>query len=309
MRAMIINSFGDIDVFERKEVEKPKPGPTQVLVEVKATSVNPVDYKLRKDGKEAGIILPAILGYDVAGIVREVGEAVQEFEPGDEVYYAPEINSNGSYAEFHVADESIVAHKPRNLNFEEAAAIPLAGATAWDALMDRALLQSGEKVLIHGFGGVGHLAVQIAKAAGCYVYVTCGRYDFDMAKKLGADEPIDYKNDDFVKQIGENKVDVVFDTAGAEAIARSIEVTKPFGRIVSIVSTEGDLNHAHRKNITLHFLYLQRERHKLDYLRNLIEWGKLKPIIDSVMELESVPDAHRRLESGKVRGKIVLKVG
>jgi NADPH:quinone reductase-like Zn-dependent oxidoreductase len=313
MKAMIIKAFGGSDVFEPQEMPKPQPGANQVLVNVHATSINPVDFKIRQAGSWAGVKPPAIIGYDVSGVIEAVGEEVKDFKVGDEVFYTPEIFGGpaGSYAEYHVANEAIVAHKPINLSHIEAASIPLAGGTAWDALITRANLQVGESVLIHGSGGVGSLAVQIAKAAGARVLVTCSSRMVDLVKELGADCAIDYKSQDFVEvvqQTQEMGVDVVFDTVGGSTLAQSIAVTKPQGRMVSIVNTTGDLFAAHPKNITLHFLFLERARYKLDSLRTLIERGKLKPVIDSVMPLSDVAQAHDRIEQGGLQGKIVLEV-
>ena len=313
MKAMIIKAFGGSDVFEPQEMPKPQPGANQVLVKVHATSINPVDFKIRQAGSWAGVKPPAIIGYDVSGVIEAVGEEVKDFKVGDEVFYTPEIFGGpaGSYAEYHVANEAIVAHKPINLSHIEAASIPLAGGTAWDALITRANLQVGESVLIHGSGGVGSLAVQIAKAAGARILVTCSSRMVDLVKELGADCAIDYKSQDFVEvvqQTQEMGVDVVFDTVGGSTLAQSIAVTKPHGRMVSIVNTTGDLFAAHPKNITLHFLFLERARYKLDSLRTLIERGKLKPVIDSVMPLSDVAQAHDRIEQGGLQGKIVLEV-
>ena len=313
MKAMIIKAFGGSDVFEPQEMPKPQPEANQVLVNVHATSINPVDFKIRQAGSWAGVKPPSIIGYDVSGVIEAVGEEVKDFKVGDEVFYTPEIfgGAAGSYAQYHVANEAIVAHKPINLSHTEAASIPLAGGTAWDALITRANLQVGESVLIHGSGGVGTLAVQIAKAAGARVLVTCSSRMVDLVKELGADCAIDYKSQDFVEvvqQTQEMGVDVVFDTVGGSTLAQSIAVTKPHGRMVSIVNTTGDLFAAHLKNITLHFLFLERARYKLDSLRTLIERGKLKPVIDSIMPLSDVAQAHDRIEQGGLQGKIVLEV-
>jgi NADPH2:quinone reductase len=314
MKAMIITGFGGPEVFKAQELPEPHPQVNEVLVRVYATSVNPVDYKIRRAGSWAGVKPPAIIGYDVSGVVEAIGPGVHDFEVGDEVYYTPEIfTGQGSYAEYHVANEAVVAHKPSNLSYAEAASIPLAGGTAWDALITRAKLRAGETVLIHGGGGgVGSLAVQIAKAAGAYVFTTCGDYDFDLVKELGADRAIDYRAEDFAEVVrwetDNAGVDVVLDTVGGETLSKSIAVTRPFGRMVSIVNTRGSLDAANRKNITLHFLFLPRARYKLDALRTLIERRQLKPVIDSVMSLSEVAKAHQKLEKGRVKGKIVLKV-
>ena len=318
MKAMIIKGFGGPDVFEARELPKPDPGPGEVLVKVHAVSINPVDTKIRAAGAWAGIKPPAVIGYDLSGEIEAVGLGVQDFKPGDEVYYTPEIfgkgdqPAQGSYAEYHVANEAIVALKPDNLSHPEAASIPLAGGTAWDALVPRGMLQVGETILIHGAGGVGSLAIQIARAAGARVFVTCSDYMVAEVKRLGADQAINYKSQDFVKIVqeltGSQGVDLVFDTVGGEAMSKSIAVTRPFGRMVGIVNSKGSLDAAFRKNISVHFSFLMRARYKLIALRQMIERGQLKPVIDSIMPLEKVAEAHRRLKAGGVRGKLVLKV-
>ncbi|MCF7803053.1 MAG: zinc-dependent alcohol dehydrogenase family protein [Candidatus Marinimicrobia bacterium] len=312
MRAMVITDFGDTDVFEEQDWEKPTPGPTELLVKVHATSINPVDFKIRQAGSWAGVEPPAIIGYDVSGVVEGIGDGVKDFEPGDEVFYTPEIfKGQGSYAEYHVADESIVAKKPKNISHEEAATIPLAGATAYDAMITRGIVEAGDTVLIHGAGGVGALATQIAVAAGARVITVCSDYMEETVTEYGA-EPINYKTDNFVEIVHEKTdgdgVDLVFDTVGGNTMTQSIDVTKSHGRMVNIVGTNTDLSRANFPNITVHFLFIERERYKLDRLRTLIEREQLKPLVDSVMELQDVSEAHRRLEKGGVKGKIALKV-
>jgi NADPH2:quinone reductase len=201
MKAMFIREFGGPEVFEEREAPKPEPRATELLVKVYATSVNPVDLGVRRAGSWA-VEPPASIGYDVSGVVEAVGSEVEEFGPGDEVYYTPEIvGGQGSYAEFHVVDASIAARKPKNLTHAEAASIPLAGGTAWGALIPRAQLWVGETALIHGGGGVGSLAVQIAKAAGAYVFAVCSDCMVPLLKDLGADRAINYKTEDFVEVV------------------------------------------------------------------------------------------------------------
>jgi NADPH:quinone reductase len=200
-----------------------------------------------------------------------------------------------------------------NLSHLEAAGLPLVGTTAWEALINRARLKAGDTILIHGgAGGVGSLAIQIARAVGATVFTTCRGRNREFAQSLGADEVIDYTQEDVsaaVNRLTQNAgVDVVFDAVGRETLSRSIAATKWFGRLVSIVGPAGDLNAGYYKNVTLHFASCQRARSTLDALRGLIEQGQLKPIIDIVLPLRSLAQVHRRLEEGGVRGKIVLQV-
>ncbi len=314
MKAMVITRFGGPEVFAEQDVPTPRPRENELLVKVYATSVNPVDYKIRQAGSWAGVTPPAVLGYDVSGVVEAAGPGVRDFTPGDEVYYVPHIQGGpGSYAEYHAVHETIVARKPSTLSHIEAASIPLAGGTAWDSLIARAGIRAGETVLIHaGAGGVGSLAIQLAKASGAYVFTTCGVYNVDLVKGLGADRPINYRTEDFVdvvrRETGGEGVDVAFDTVGGEVLTRSVDAVRRSGRIASIVTAPSRLDAAPRKNITVHFVFLQRERAKLDAMRAMIDRGQLKPVIDSVMPLSEVAAAHRKLEKGGVRGKIVLRV-
>lgn len=312
MKAVLINEFGGPEVFQMRDMPKPQPGVNEVLVKVHATSINPVDIKVRQAGSWA-VQPPDIIGYDVSGEIEAVGEGVLDFVVGDEVYYTPEIAPGaGSYAEYNVVSDLILAPKPENITHEEAASIPLAGGTAWDALITNAKLRVGETALIHGAGGVGSLALQIAKAAGARTFVVCSDYMVDTARELGADLAVAYQKENFADVIAEatdgQGVDVVVDTVGGETLTKSVGVTKSFGRMVSVVSTEANLSAANAKNITVHYMFLQRARYKLDELRKLIERGRLKPVIDSVLPLEEVAEAHRRVEAGGVRGKVVLDV-
>lgn len=312
MRAMVITDFGGPEVFEERRVPEPVPGPNDLLVRVHATSVNPVDWKIRQSGAWAGVVPPAIIGYDVSGVVEEVGDAVADFDPGDEVFYTPEIfGGQGSYAEYHVADASIVAPKPRSLSHAEAASLPLAGSIAWDALAVAGGLQVGETVLIHGAGGVGSLAVQIARASGAYVLVVCSDYMVETVNELGADVVIDRHAQDFEEVVGDavrDGVDLVLDTVGGGTLNRSIGVTRDFGVMVGIVSTSVDLARARANNLVVQKLFLQRGRYKLLALHTLVKRGHLRPVVDSVMPLVEVAEAHRRLQEGGVKGKLVLQI-
>jgi NADPH2:quinone reductase len=310
---MIINAFGGPEVLQAGDWPKPVPQVTEVLVRVHAAALNAVDYKIRKAGSWAGVKPPAVLGYDAAGVVEAVGAGVKAFKPGDEVFYSPSIwGGQGSYAEYQVADESIVALKPKNLSFIEAAALPLAGMTAWDA-MGFLKPQPGSTVLVHAAaGGVGSLAVQMAKAAGARVLGTCRAENQELVKALGADVAIDYRAEDFVtavlRETGGEGVDGVYDTVGGDTLACSIKVIKHYGRAATCVNAIGDLGGANPRNITIYFGFMERARHKLEALRVLAERGQLHPVIDSVIPLSEVAEGHRRLEAGGVRGKIVLQV-
>lgn len=312
MKAMVITGFGGPEVFQEREMPKPVPKFNELLVKVHATSVNPIDFKIRKAGAWA-VKPPAIIGWDVSGVVEMIGEGARDFKVGDEVFYVPNVfGYPGTYAEYHVVPQDIVARKPAGISHVEAAAIPLAGCTAWDALMWRTRIQAGETVLIHGTGGVGSFAIQIAKAAGTRVLVTSGPAMVDECRKLGADLVINYKQDDFAKilpkEVGGDGVDVVFDTVGGDMLVKSIPFVKRYGRMVGIAGMSGDFSMAQMKNLTIHCLSSDRHRSKLEGLRTLVERKQLRPVIDSVLPLNQVAEAHRRLEAGGVKGKIVLQV-
>ncbi|MBW4624157.1 MAG: zinc-dependent alcohol dehydrogenase family protein [Brasilonema octagenarum HA4186-MV1] len=316
MKAVVLKRFGDVDGFELREISKQEPKSHQVLVQIHATSVNPLDYQTRRGDYKNLVKLPAILGVDISGVVEAVGESVKQFKVGDAVYYSPQVFGDfGSYAEYHVADEQIVAHKPTNLSHAEAACFPLAGGTAWDCLVTRGQLQVGESVLIHaGAGGVGSFAIQLAKAMGAYVFTTCSAKNYDLVKKLGADYVIDYIREDYVEVIQRftngKGVDLVLDTVGGDTIQRSLNVIRPYGRLVSIVdiATSQSLLEAWGKNLTVHFVFSSQYRAKLDALKDLIERNQLRPVIDSVMPLNQVAQGHQRLEQGGTAGKVVLQV-
>ncbi len=316
MRAMVTLEFGGPDIFEERDVQKPEPGPGEVLVRVIASGTNPIDAKLRADGSFAGLEPPVVLGADVSGVVEEVGPGVTDFEAGDEVYYTPEIfgpGSNGGYAEYHVANAEIVAHKSDSLSHEEAAAIPLAGGTAYEAVVRRLGVQVGDTVLIHGgAGGVGSFAIQIARAAGARVLASAGPDNQETLKDLGADVAIDYTQQDVaevaLEDTGGYGVDAVFDTVGGDIIVGSIPATRPFGQLATIMGAQGDLTPLYVNNQTLHGVLLMRERQRLDEMSLLVGRGQLKPLVEETMDLSEVGKAHERLDSGHGRGKTVLKV-
>jgi NADPH2:quinone reductase len=318
MKAMTLTSFGGPDAFELRDVPRPVPGAGQVLVRVHATSINPLDYQVRRGDYQDHVPLPAITGHDVSGVVEEVGAGVTAFVPGDEVWYTPQIfDGPGSYAEYHVAAENIIGKKPASLSHVEAASLTLVGGTAWEALVVRAQLRVGESILVHGgAGGVGHVAIQLAKAIGARVFTTARADQADFVRSLGADVVIDYANEDYVdvvmRETAGRGVDVVFDTIGGDTLARSPDALAQLGRVVSIVDTAKPQNliQAWGKNASYHFVFTRQNRGKLDELSALVERGQLRPHVGAVYSLADIPRAHARLESrdNGLRGKVAIEV-
>ncbi len=315
MRAIVLPRFGGPEVLQARSIERPAPGRGEVLVRVVASGTNPVDAKLRADGSWAQLDLPAVLGYDAAGVVEEVGPEVLDLEEGDEVYYTPLIhgNSRGTYAEFNVVSAELVAAKPTSLSFVEAAAVPLAGGTAWDAVVRRLALRPGETILIHGgAGGVGSFAVQFAKASGARVLATASTKHLEVLKELGADVAIDYTMENAAEvardETNGDGVDAVFDIQGDDLVARSLPALRPFGRIACILPPQGDLTLLYQRNLTLHGVFLTRERQRLVEMARLFDRGQVRPLVAEVLPLEKVGEAHERLDRGHGEGKIVLAV-
>ncbi len=318
MKAIVLNTFGGPDAFELRDVPRPVPGAGQVLVQVHATSINPLDYQVRRGDYPDLVPLPSITGYDVSGVVEAVGAGVTAFAPGDEVWYTPQIfDGQGSYAEYHVAAENIIGRKPASLTHLEAASLTLVGGTAWEALVVRAALRVGETVLVHGgAGGVGHVAIQVAKAIGARVITTVREENFEFARSLGADVVIDYAQEDYaeavMRETAGRGVDVVFDTIGGDTLSRSPDVLAQLGRLVSIVDIAQPQNlvNAWGKNASYHFVFTRQNRGKLDELSALIERGQLRPHIGAIYSLAEIPLAHARLENrdNGLRGKVAIAV-
>ena len=318
MKAQILKSFGSPDSLELCEVPKPVPHTGQVLVRVHATSINPLDYQVRRGDYADLVPLPAITGHDVSGVVEAIGPGVTNFAPGDEVWYTPQIfDGPGSYAEYHVAAENIVAKKPLSLSHLEAASLSLVGGTAWEALTVRAALRVGESILIHGgAGGVGHVAIQLAKAIGAKVFTTVREANAEFVKRMGADVIIDYEKEDYVdaimRETAGRGVDVVFDTLGGNTLSRSPDALAQMGRVVSIVdiSQPQNLVQAWGKNASYHFVFTRQNRGKLDELSSLVVQGQLRPHVGAVYALADIGLAHARLESRNngVQGKIAIAV-
>ncbi len=285
MKALILKAFGGPESFELREVPKPVPQAGQVLVRVHATSINPLDYQVRRGDYPDLVALPAITGHDVSGVVEAVGPGVTAVAPGDEVWYTPQIfEGQGSYAEYHLAAEGIIGRKPAALSHLEAASLSLVGGTAWEALVTRAALRVGESILVHGgAGGVGHVAIQLAKAMGARVFTTVREVNFEFARQMGADVLIDYQKQDYVEAIlretGGHGVDVVFDSIGGDTLSRSPEVLAQLGRVVSIVDLAQPQNllQAWGRNASYHFVFTRQNRGKLDELSALVERGSVAP--------------------------------
>lgn len=327
MKAMVVREFGGPEVLELREIPRPEPRAGQVLLRVKASSVNPVDTKIRS-GMLAAIApeAPVVLGCDVAGVVEAVGEGVTDFRPGDAVYgCAGGVKGcPGALAEYMAADAALLAPMPAGLSFEETAALPLVAITAWDGLMDRANVQAGQRVLVHGgAGGVGHVAVQLCAARGAEVWATVsGPEKAAIATRLGAAGTINYREQpvaDYVQSVTAGQgFDVVFDTVGGDNVARCFEAAAVSGTVVSISTrTTADLSPLHAKGLSLHVVFMlipmlynrNRAHHGwiLRELNALVAAGKLRPLLDDAkFSFADAASAHARLASGAATGKVVL---
>ena len=308
MKAVRIHEYGGPEVLKIEDVETPTPAADDLLIKVYATSVNPVDSKIRsgKNHQRYNNPMPLTLGWDVSGTIEEIGADVKGFKRGDEVYARPDLNRDGTYAEYVVVKASKVGFKPKSLTHNEAAAVPLAALTAWQGIFDHGRLQAGQRILIHGAsGGVGTFAVQLAKWKGAYVIGTASESNIDFLKGLGADEVIDYKNQKFEEILKD--IDVVFDLIGGDTQKKSVQVLKEGGILVSTLGIV-DKDLLAQKNIHGEAYMAQSIPDQLNQMATLIDEGKLKPVIAKVMPLEEAAEAERESEAGHVRGKIVLEV-
>ena len=313
MRAVQINDFGSASVAKLVDVSKPVPAAGQLLVKLKACSVNPVDVQIRQGHYKDITPLPFKLGFDGAGVVEAIADDVTGFVPGDRVYFVPSIfNGEGTYADYCVVDATLVAIIPEGLDFNQAAALSLIGSAAWESLIDRGRLQSGETVLIHaGAGGVGHIAIQIAKALGARVIATAGKENQDLLNSLGADVALDYRDDSFAQQLRDaagNGVELVLDTVGGNAISDSGPVLAPYGRIVSLADycPPQDLLSLWPKNAEMHLVYMTPSAERLNKLNRLVSHAKLKVIVDKTFPLADVVQAHEYIATHGRAGKVVL---
>ena len=307
MKAVQINGFGDRSVLELNDIEIPTPLANEVLIKVKSASVNPVDWKIREGYLQAMLnhSLPLTLGWDVSGEVVAAGDQVTHLKVGDAVYSRPDIAKNGSYAQYMTAVADEVALKPSALSWQEAAGVPLAALTAWQSLYEHTNIQAGERVLIHaGSGAVGQFAIQLAKLRGAYVYTTTSSKNTQLVLGLGADQAIDYHQEDFSEL---KDIDVVFDTVGGETQANSWKTLKQGGRLVSITDNP-DAAIAAEHEVSAFFCFVQPSREQLDQLSLLANDGKLTVNIDSEFALADIAKAHERSESGRAQGKIIINV-
>ncbi len=308
MKAVILNEYGGPEALKYQDTPKPEPTNDEILVRVIAAAVNPVDTYVRQGmfAKRGIDNRPLIIGYDIAGVVEKTGADAKRFKAGDQVYCYLSVPRGGGYAEFAVAKESETAPKPKNINFAEAAAVPLAATTAWQALIDTAKIDKGQTVLIHGgSGGVGSFAIQIAKARGAKVIATASTAHQELLKQLGVDQAIDYtttKFEDVVKD-----VDVVLNCVRADALGRSYGVVKKGGIIVSITD-EPDQNECAKRGIRGTRMGAHPDSKVLEELTKLIEAGKMKPIVSQTLPLAEASKAHEQVETHHTLGKIVLIV-
>ena len=326
MRALLLYEHGGPDKLTLAEVPAPTPRSGEVLVQIHAASINPVDIKIR-EGLQIGPALPAILGADLAGVIVKTVTGVTDFKPGDAVYgCAGGVRGlGGTLAEFIVADARLLAPMPADLTFREAAALPLVAITAWQG-MEKLALRAGDTVLVHGgTGGVGHIVVQLAKAAGARVIATVGSDEAAvLARELGADDVINYRSEevaDYVARLtGGAGFSAIFDTVGGANLAKSFEAAALYGRIVTTnARVTLDLGNMHGKALSLHLVFMLlgmlnesgRAEHGriLRQVATLVEAGSLKPLLDPArFTLATAPDAQEHLNSGEARGKVVVDI-
>jgi alcohol dehydrogenase len=332
MKAFFINRYGKNDVVREGEMPCPEVREDDVLVQIHAAGVNLLDSKIR-EGEFKLILpyrLPLILGNDVAGVVVGVGSRVRRFKPGDEVYARPDQDRIGTFAEFIAIKEDPLAHKPKNLTMEEAASIPLVGLTAWQALVERADLKKGQKVFIQaGSGGVGTFAIQLAKHLGATVATSTSTANIDWVKSLGADIVIDYKKEDFETILSD--YDLVLNSLGGEMLEKSLRVLKPGGKLISIsgppdpgfakdfglpwivglatrILSNGIRKKAERHHASYSFLFMRANGQQLSEISSLIDSGIIRPIVDRTFPFESTKEAMDYVETGRAKGKVVVKV-
>jgi NADPH:quinone reductase-like Zn-dependent oxidoreductase len=332
VKAFLIDRYKKGGILRLGENKEPELGENDVLVEIHAAGVNLLDAKIR-DGEFKLILpyrLPLILGNDVAGVVVSVGSRVRRFTPGDEVYARPHQDRIGTFAQFIAISEADVAMKPKNLTMEEAASVPLVALTAWQVLVERAKLKKGQKVLVHaGSGGVGTIAIQLAKHIGAHVAATTSTANVELVRRLGADVVIDYKKDDFEKIL--EGYDVVLNSLGKDALEKSLRVLKPGGKLISIsgppdpdfarengsgfllqqvmrLLSFGIRRKAKRHGVSYSFLFMTANGGQLGEITSLIEAGAIRPVMDRVFPFEKTNEALAYVETGRAKGKVVVAI-
>ena len=310
MKAVRIHAYGGPEEIVYEDAPRPEPGSGEVLVRVRAAGVNPVDWKTRSGSgmaKKFGERFPLVLGWDASGVVEEVGTGVDAFRAGDEVYGLPRFPEPGeAYAEYMAAPAGDLATKPANLGHLEAAALPLVTLTAWQALFDVAGLEQGQSVLVHAAaGGVGHVAVQLARWKGARVVGTSSARNADFVRSLGADEVVAYDEADLEEVVSE--VDVVLDPVGGEALERSFGVLRQGGALVSLVAEPSE-EQAEQHQVRAQRMLVHPDGAQLAEVSSLVEAGHLRPAIDAELPLADARKAHEMSEAGHTRGKIVLRV-
>src|SRR5882724_6171408 len=311
LKAIRIHNYGGPEALQYEDAPRPKPQAGEVLIRVHAAGVNPIDWKVREGHMKDfwPHKFPLILGWDLSGVVEAVGPgpaAAVRFKKGDEVYSVPDVSRDGAYAEYVVVRESELALKPKSLHHVHAAAVPLAALTAWQALLDTAQLQPGQRVLIHaGSGGVGHVAVQLAKWKGGHVFGTASTKNQELLRELGVDEPIDYTKQKF-EDVARD-VDLVLDLIGGETQERSWSVLKKGGNLVSLVQPPSE-EKAKELGVRAAFVAGHPSGAQLAEIAKMIDSGKLAPVIDRILPLSEVRRAHELSQSGHTHGKIALRV-
>jgi NADPH:quinone reductase-like Zn-dependent oxidoreductase len=309
MKAVRFHTYGESDVLVYEDAPKPEPAAGEVLVKVHATSVNPIDWKIRA-GHLRGFReypLPFILGWDVSGVVESAGPGVAGLKTGDQVYGRPDPSRNGAYAEYIAVKESELVPKPKSLDHIHSAAIPLAGLTAWQALFDTAGLKAGQKVLVHAAtGGLGHLAIQFAKIKNLYVAGTASGRNQDYLKQLGCDLPINYETTHFEDVV--HDFDAVIESMGGEVRSRSWKVLKKGGILVALIGPPPTEEDAKSHDVRATIIWGQMNAAQLVEIGLLADSGRVKPEIAAVFPLRDAAQAHQMSETQHVRGKIVLQV-
>ncbi|MBZ9995791.1 NADP-dependent oxidoreductase [Mesorhizobium sp. BH1-1-4] len=332
MKAFVVDKYQKNGALRLAEMPVPEPGDNDVLVEIHAAGVNVLDSKLR-DGEFKLIVPyrpPFVLGHDVAGVVVRVGSKVRKFKPGDEILARPRDGRIGTFAEFIAIDEADMALKPKNLSMEEAASMPLVGLTAWQVLVERAGLRKGQKVFIQaGSGGVGTIAIQLAKHLGATVATTASAASTNLVKSLGADIVVDYRKDDFEQVL--QGYDVVVNSQDARTLEKSLRVLKPGGKLISIsgppdpgFASKQGLNvvlklgmwflslgirrRAERAGVDYSFLFMWAQGDQLSRLASLVETGIIRPVMDRTFAFEQTNEALAYVETGRAKGKVVIKV-